>query len=447
METDRYIAAIEIGSSKIIGAVGKLKGAGQIDVIALEQDKSTECVKYGIIQNLEETSMRIVNIVEKLERTPSISPRKISGVYVGLSGRGIRSREETVELRLPEETEISDKIINQLKSSALAQADQANAEVIDAVPRYYIIDGTDTLSPKGRIGREIKASFDIITCRPEMRRNIMRTLPEKTGIRMEGFVVTALATGQIILTPDEKRLGCMLVDLGAETCTVSIYKFGHLCYFATLPLGGRNITRDLTSLNLLEEKAEEIKTVSGNAIAADSPSQINLNGLKFSDVSNIIVARSEEIIVNILEQIEYAGLKTSDLPGGIICIGGGFKLNGMLDLLHSKSNLTVRRGALPAYINLEQTRIPSYEAIEVISILYSGATLNDVNCLEYKAGSKLPENGTPNPDGDLTPNENPHEKSGKEKDPKDKRSRFLSKIKKQLSDYFTGNEDNDIELE
>lgn len=74
-------------------------------------------------------------------------------------------------------------------------------------------------------------------------------------------------------------------------------------------------------------------------------------------MSNIIVARSEEIVVNILKQIQYAELKDSDLPGGIVVIGGASKLNGMLDLLSNKSSLNVRRGTLPQYIILEDTKI------------------------------------------------------------------------------------------
>lgn len=447
MDTDRYIAAIEIGSSKIIGAVGRVKDSGRIDVIALEQEKGTECVKYGIIQNLEETSMRIAGIVERLERRANVNPRKITGVYVGLSGRGLKSLTHTVEMRMPEETEITDKTLSQLKSTALGQAETNESEIVDAVPRFYRTEGGETLSPKGRIGKEISATFDIIMCRPEMRRNIMRTLPEKTGIRMEGFVVTAMSTGQLVLSSEEKRLGCMLVDLGAETCTVSIYKFGHLCYFATLPLGGRNITRDLTSLNLLEEKAEEIKTVSGNAMATETGPQININGLKVSDISNIIVARAEEIAVNILEQIEYAGLKPKDLPGGIVCIGGGFKLNGMLDLLHTKSGLQVRRGSLPAnYINMEETRIPSYEAIEVVSILYSGAMLNDANCLEYKQGGSLPATGDPNPDD---PQEEDVEKEAesRKKEQRARRNTIIGNIKRKVTEFFAGDDDDDTELE
>lgn len=144
---------------------------------------------------------------------------------------------------------------------------------------------------------------------PSLKRNITRVIKDKLGIDALGFVVTSLATGHLILTDQEKALGCMMVDMGAETTTVSIYRHKALCYLATLPFGGRHITRDLQSLSLLEERAEEIKITSGCAIAPDNPSTLNLNGIKVADVINLTVARSEEIVANITEQIAYAQLK------------------------------------------------------------------------------------------------------------------------------------------
>ncbi len=298
MNNERYIAALEISSSKIIGAVGRARPGGQTDVLAIESEKSDDCVHYGIIQNLEEAAARIRSVISKLESKPEVAPRKIRSVYVGLSGLSLHSVITNVDVRLPEETEITDSVLDTLRDKALTSTVDSDYEVIDAVPRSFKIGKLETTTPKGSIGQDVSATYDLIVCRREMCRNISRTLPEKLGIRSEGFIVTGMATGHILLSDEEKRLGCMLVDIGAETSTISIYRYGHLQFFATLPLGGRNITRDLTSLNMLEQRAEEIKRTSGNAIASENPPQLNLNGLKLSDVSNIIVARSEEIVTN-----------------------------------------------------------------------------------------------------------------------------------------------------
>jgi len=431
MSEARYIAAIEISSCKIIAAVGRTSDDGQLEVVALEQEKEVDAVRYGVIQNLEETSVRVARIIDRIERRTGVAPRLIKGVFVGLSGRSLRSITTEVSLSLPDDTEITDDILERLKNDAMRSAIDNTLEVIDAVPRIFKVGKAETHSPKGAVGNFIQATYDLIACRPELKRNLSRTIPDKLGIRIEGFVVTALATGHLILTPDEKRLGCMLVDMGAETTTVTIYRKGCLRYFATLPFGGRNITRDITSLNVLEENAEDIKITSGNAIPRDTASSLNLNGVKLSEVSNLIVARSEEIVANIVEQMEYAGLKEADLPGGIICIGGGARLQGMMDLLSQQSNLPVRRGKLPPYVTIDETKSSSYECEQVASVLYAGATLSNRKCLEEPEKQELPATGQPK----IVKQEEIKPKQKKE-------NKFMQGMARRIANIFSGPTDN-----
>lgn len=392
--SDIYIAAVEISSSKIIASIGKTAEEGQLTVLAIEKENNVEGVRYGIIQNLEETSVRVARLFNKLEHASGVSPRKIKSVFVGLSGRSLKSISVEVSQNLPDDTEITDRIISHLQEDAKKKAIDNTLEVVDAIPRIYRIGNTETHSPRGSIGNNIQATFDLIVCRPELKRNIIRTIPDKLGVKIEGFVITALAAGHLILTPDEKRLGCMLVDMGAETTTVTIYRKGCLCYLATLPMGGRNITKDITSLAVLEERAEQIKIASGNAMGTDASSSLNMNGLKLSDVNNLVVARAEEIVANVLEQIDYAGLKESDLTGGIICIGGASRLQGMMDLLAMQGDLPVRRGQLPQHIHLEDRGAANKNLIELISVLYAGATMSGQECLEMPVSEEVPATGT-----------------------------------------------------
>ncbi len=440
MSEERYIAAIEISSSKILAAVGKTSGEGQLHVIAIEQDKGVDGVRYGIIQNLEETSLRVAKVIDRLQKRPGVAPRLIKGLYVGLSGRSIKSIPSTVTINLPDDTEITDEILDRLYKDALRTAIDSSLEVIDAVPRIYKVGKTETLSPKGNVGNRIQATYDLIVCRPEIKRNLIRTIQDKLGIRIEGFVVTALATGHLLLTTEEKRLGCMLVDMGAETTTVTLYAKGCLRYFATIPLGGRNITRDIQSLNLLEEDAEEIKKTSGNAIAPDFPSNINLNGIKQSDVSNLLVARAEEIVANVVEQIEYSGLKEGDLPSKVICIGGGSRLQNMNELLSSQINQPVSRGRLPKYVLVDDAKAASADVEELVSVLYAGATLSRNQCLEEPVKEELPTVDVP----PVQPEE-PVIEEEPEQRPK-KESRWMKSLKSRISNIFSGPLDDDSDL-
>lgn len=438
MSEERNIAAIEISSSKIMAAVGRTCGDGRLEVVAIEQEKAVDATRYGIIANLEETSVRAARIIDRLEQRTGVAPLRIKGVFVGLSGRSLRSIPTEVSLSLPDDTEISDDIISRLRADAMRASVDSTLEVIDAVPREFKVGKTVTHSPKGMVGNFIQATFDLIVCRQELKRNLTRTVADKLGLRIEGFVVTALATAHLILTSDEKRLGCMLVDMGAETTTVSIYCKGSLRYFATLPLGGRNITRDITSLTVLEENAEDIKKTSGNAISCETASSVNVNGLKQSDVSNLVVARSEEIVANIIEQIEYAGLKDKDLSGGIICIGGGARLQGMTDLLAQQSTMPVRRGKLPSYVTIDEMRNSGMDCEQVVSVMYAGATLCDTECLEEPERAELPATGVP---------AEPTVSDSKDyNDAPRKKGAMMDKFKKRLASMFGGEPTDNSEL-
>lgn len=442
--SDRYIVAVEISSSKIIASVGVTSGDGRLDVIAVEQESCVEAVRYGIIQNLEETSLRLGRIISRLEKNPKIAPRKITGVFVGLSGRSMKSIPTEVVRNLPDDTEITADIISGLKDEAMRRPIDNSLEIVDAVPRIYKVGNTEIHSPnspKGRIGNRIEATFDLIVCRPELKRNFTRTLPDKLGIKIEGFVVTALAYGHLILTNDEKRLGCMMVDMGAETTTVTIYKDGCLQYFATIPLGGRNITRDITSLHVLEEKAEEIKLQSGKAIINESGSSLNINGVKQSDINNLVAARSEEIVANIVEQMEYAKLGEAKLPGGIVCIGGASRLPEMMELIRKQSGLPVRRGELPDYVKVSDTNAAKTENIEVVSVLYAGATLSDRECLEMPQSEEIPVNGT---GGNTKEPPQPETTPGGEK--RSQRSGWMRNLQTRIAEIFKAPSEDDSDL-
>lgn len=436
MNKDKYIAALEISSSKVIGAVGIAGKSGQLEIIAVDQQKSTDSVRYGQIQNTEET-FRLTNFVlERLERRSNIAPREITGVYVGLSGRSMRSIPIDVSLSLPDDTEISEAIIERLRSNALETDIDSSLEIIDAVPRIFKVGKTETHRPIGMMGNGVSATYDLIVARPAIQSNMRRVINDKLGLELKGFVVTPLATGYIALSEQEKKLGCMLVDIGAETTTVTIYSRGNLVYFATLPLGGRNITRDLTTLNELEEKAEDFKITFGNAIAPATPSQVKVGRHKQSDISNIVVARAEEIVTNIIEQPRYAGLSEADIPEGIILCGGGARLNGIMELIGKLSGLKVRMASLPHFIRMNDSNGQGMDSLQLAAIMYAGAEKSSDDCLQMPAPPEPAEVDAV--DDTMAPGPGPDRQK-----PRIKKPSFFTKFGNKLGRMFTPIDDDD----
>lgn len=381
----KHIIALEIGSSKIRGASGTYDPVtGAVTVTAVQEEKLVDCVRYGCIQNVAEVTNRVRSIINRLQDAdPS---RVIKGVYVGIGGRSLSASATPFERRFATDTEITTDIINNIFDEARSAA-FVDRDIIDVTPREFRIDSGNVARPVGNMSRSISAVLNLISARPQIKRNINTVVRDRLGLAINGYIVRQIAISNVVLSYDESRLGCMLVDFGAETTTVSIHRGGMLQYLATLPMGSRNITRDITALNHLEENAEQLKIRSGNV---SKPSMTAAYGAydpaapyggDFVEMNNYVAARAGEIIANIIQQIKYAGLTADKLPGGIVIVGNGARLRGFNEALSEAAEMSVHVGT-PTGISIKDPSIHLSEAVDVISILHAAATGGGRDCTE-----------------------------------------------------------------
>lgn len=199
----------------------------------------------------------------------------------------------------------------------------------------------------------------------------------------------------------------MLVDCGAETTTVSIYKGGVLLYLATIPLGSRHITRDLTTMSLTEERADEIKRAKGDARPEESVSG-GPEEVDYSRYNAVIAARTAEIVANINAQPSYAKISMEDLASGIVIVGGGSMLKGFAETLSAMTSRGVRRGSLPPMVKILGSKITTSEDLDVISLLYELAIRGNIRpCTAEPQPVVKPEEKDPRETaGNSTPNDN-----------------------------------------
>lgn len=368
MENSQYIVAIEIGSSKIVGAIAEKSPSGYVQVIHLEEEKLTNCVRWGCIQNVENTKGCINNILKKLENRIDGT---IKDAYVGVSGRSVHTEMTEVSRNLDSTRAITDDILDKIVKDS-ARETIRNYEIIESVPCAYYVDKNETKNPSGQFGSSINIKVNHIVAKPTIKLNLERVM--SLGTRVKSYLTTPLVVGQEILNDSELSLGCMLVDIGAETTTVSIYKDGALVYLVTLPLGGRNITRDIVNgLSVLEETAERVKKNISNPLD-DNVETINIEDVKSTDAANYIKARTGEIIANINQQIDYADLTAADLHN-IVLIGGGAQLQGIARRIEETTKLKVRMGSYPQSLNILDHSINRMEYIQIFSLLAKGAEI------------------------------------------------------------------------
>lgn len=447
MDKLQHIVAIEIGSSKIIGAIATKSPEGKIQFEAMEEEHIVDCIRYGCIKNVEETYVRVKRIIQKLENRTSIAPRKIKSVYVGIGGRSLRIIQKKVEKSFSEDTTITAGIIDNMRKQAKHEI-LDSYEILDTVPCRFIVDNVEVKNPIGTLGSKICAYYDLIIGKEQIRSNIKRVLSERLQLNVRGYMVTALCTADQLLSYDERQLGCMLVDFGAETTTVSVYKENALLYMFVMPIGSRNITRDITSLKVLEETAEQIKRSIGNAMSNADANKLSIEGISGTEVSNYIMARSGEIVANIIEQLQHAGLTVADIPAGIVVIGGGAKLNGFVELIAQQTNAKVRKGAPNSDVKILESAANNLEYATIVSIVAKAAELipSDVTCCEeppavmtlnesFSAGTTI--NDTVAAKADDEPKEEPKPKT------RNRLSRLWDRLVEKSGNAFSDDDDDD----
>ncbi|MDL2291716.1 cell division protein FtsA [Bacteroides sp. OttesenSCG-928-F21] len=369
LTTTDFIAAIELGSSKIAGIAGRKNSDGTLHVLAYAQEESSSFIRKGVIFNLDKTAQSLTSIIRKLEATLQNS---IGKVYVGVSGQSLHTAINIVSRELEEDTIISQELIDSIcdENRTLPLGDK---EILEVAPQEYRIGNNLQADPVGVAGNEIEGRFLNIIARSTIRKNLERSF-NQANVEIAAIQVSPLLTAEAVLTENEMRSGCALVDLGADTTTVSIYKNNILRFLTVIPLGGSSITQDITSLRIEEEEAESLKKKHGELLYREEGKEgatVSLEDhsrtIELATLNDIIEARAEEIVVNVWNQIKQSNYE-SVLLAGLVITGGGINLKNMEELFRKNNKAQKIRVA-------ESVR---YELSDTESLLRKDGTQNTI---------------------------------------------------------------------
>ena len=384
-----FIVAIELGSSKMTGIAGKKNLDGSIQVLACIKEDSTSFIRKGVVYNIDKTAQCLTNIVSRLEKQLKT---RITQVYVGVGGQSIRSIRNVITKDLPGETQVTQDMVIELMD-ANRNMKYPDQEILDAAVQEYKVDSQLQLEPVGIQCSRIEGNFLNILQRKTFNKNLNKCF-ETANINIAEFFLAPLALADSVLTEAERRSGCTLVDIGADTTTVSVYSKNILRHLAVIPLGSNNITKDIASLQMEEADAEKMKLKYASAYTENN--EID-NNMKYSidqdrqvetrKFIEIVEGRLEEIIANVWCQVpeEYC----DKLLGGIILTGGGAN---MKDIEKAFQNYThIDKIRIAKFVTQTITsQIPEITARDgrmntVLGLLAKG----DINC----AGQEFDPNG------------------------------------------------------
>lgn len=384
-----FIVAIELGSSKVTGIAGQKNLDGSVNVLAVVKEPSSSFIRKGAVYNIDKTAQCLQSIVKKLETQLK---QRITKVYVGVGGQSIRGVRNVVTRDLPTGTIVTDVMVDELVDEN-RNIDYADQEILDTAVQEYKVDTQYQQDPVGIQCTHLEGNYLNILQRKAFYKNFNKCF-ETAGIPIAEILNAPLALADAVLTEQERRSGCALIDIGADTTTVSIYSKNILRHLAVIPLGGMNITKDIATLQMEETDAEKMKLKYGSAYTDNNDID---NNLKYS-IDNerqvesrkfieIVEGRLEEIVVNAWSQT--AGDYEDKLLGGIILTGGGSNMPNIERAFRNHTGIDkIRVAKAPV-----QTIIGGNDDIKsknammntVLGLLMKG----DMNC----AGAELDPNG------------------------------------------------------
>ncbi len=367
MET-KYIAAIEIASSKIKGAIGTVDADGRLMILAVEEMPALDNVHYGRVQNIREVSAAVNEIARRLEASPMISPRKINSLAVSIGGRSLACANTKSSAKFNDSIEITEQHVKRLIYDARRNYVSEKNQVLEIIPLMFSVNNLAVRQPVGTFSDSLRADLLLITCGRETRQNLERVKFETVDQENVSYIVSTKALADFVLTPDEKELGTALVDVGAATTSVAVYKDGNIAFLCTIPMGSRLLTLDIVAgIGTTEEAAEKLKYDLSEGTAEE-----NLIA------QNYISSRAGEIIANVINQLNIAGFEGISK---IVLCGGGAKSPEFEKQLAAQSKATIRSAEMPDDIIFRITGRNNADNLGIVALIAAASKTFASSCL------------------------------------------------------------------
>lgn len=342
------IVGLDIGTTKICAVVGERSENG-INIIGTGTHPSVG-LKKGVVIDIESTVDSIKKAVEEAELMAGC---EISSVYAGIAGGHITGFNSQGIIAI-KGREVTQQDVDRVIEAARAVAIPMDREVIHVLPQEYIVDDQRGIqNPVGMAGVRLEANIHIVTGAVASAHNIIKCA-NKAGLDVCDVVLESLASGNAVLSAEEKDLGTALIDIGGGTTDLAIFSGGNIRHTFVLAIGGHQLTNDVAvGLRANKIDAEKIKIKFGSCLSENIPANetIEVPGMGGRDsktlsrqiLGEILEPRVEEIFSLTKREIFKIGLDNS-IASGIVVTGGSSLLDGLPDVAESVFELPVRLG-------------------------------------------------------------------------------------------------------
>ena len=390
MARDTFYTAVDIGTDKVTSIMARVGSEGELKVLGTGVVTS-QGMQKGRIENIVEVQEAVRTSMEEAQRY--IGDAAPADVYTSVTGSHLSSLNTKEVVENPDDVgDISGKLLDRLLRGSFPDVGP-DQEVLHVIPIGYHVDGMSGIrNPVGLHGNLVEVEAHVVMGDSITLKNTVKAI-EAGKASVKSMVLHSLASAESTLTGDERELGVVLADIGGGTTDIVIYRQGQPWYSAVIPVGGSQLTKDLsmalkTPLYMTEEMKIKWGSVMPETIPADEEVVIpSFQGQPKHSLSRRILcdplnARMMELIKLIVLKVRQSGLR--EFPtGGIVLTGGGAEMTGLTDLVQKTLGGQVRIAFPEGIAGLPvQLRKPAFSAavgLLLWGIKHQGETRSSMN--------------------------------------------------------------------
>ncbi len=354
---NEFVVGVDLGSSFVRATLGKQSPEGSLEILSVAKVPTSGHVSNGNIVNINKTAQAISDALRSV--TSGITGKVQDISYVSnITGSHIKLHPFSIQqVRENPRNPVTEKEIYDLTQRAKKSIYDNNHCVLHTLTLGFKVDQSkETLDPVGIVGTMLYGDYLFVTADEEKLDTLKQTIKtsDLSSISEGMTFFSQLATGQAVLSDEEKNAGVVLVDMGSGTTEISVYHNNRLRHSKVLPWGGDLITEDIsTGLNISLEHAESLKTKFGSAsskeidvkeivlipgIAGRKPTPISAKNLAI-----IIEERIRELAAAVWVEIAKVADPES-LKAGIVLVGGGAQLPDVAETIQKITGIECRIG-------------------------------------------------------------------------------------------------------
>lgn len=349
MDKNKHVV-IDMGSSRISVMAVEMLESGEVRILSEESKKSDE-IRYGVVEQASKAAFTINELTRLLQNSAHLS--EIPKVCVSLNAKTMKQIPVQISSSLGSGRIVTESLLDSMAEECQNKFNQPEVELFDIIPLYYELDDRRTDNPVNQKGYEITAYYNVIVGSIYITEELRRCFNPRIPVSLEEYLPLGMEALSIaVLEEEDREAGCALINFGATTTTLAIYAEGVLQELLVVPLGAKNITRDIQELGISENNAEKLKCLKGSALESNvtEPMRIKIPSIIEGEepvriatdfLATIIESRLTESMVPIFKAIENCEF---ELENGIVITGGGAKLNDIADFISKKTGMEARIG-------------------------------------------------------------------------------------------------------